>query len=312
MKGDRAKEQQRGDKQVDTDNFNQLVRAGNQAGKIIFDEQYFQVHWGPDTQMISLDPDTLFEDAFGGGHYHFQVEQAGSTSLIVRGGRWVRHAGDEQATLALQGTLTEVDDLEYIGGATYPAGSTLPVYSYYALLTLGATINPIAGIYPDSLTASLSTIYPSADALNCTICIARIDVANNGTISAIEQYWKGGDIEDFMAIPDTRADSTPQQSLDYVHSGVGSGSAIAGAMQIYGFDVAASAGTLFDMAADLFLFREAATQSVAYLSWDDFMSRQQEPAYADVAVAGTAEDGVARLAINNILSILRLYNMLAP
>lgn len=149
---------------------------------------------------------------------HFRVEQAGPTSVRVRGGKWSRRCCDNHNTQSLtvdSGTSGEYDDYKTLTGITA---------SGYIVIKIN---NLIA---ETSLEAFYSATYPATDYNVLQRCVA-IVTCTAGVITNIEQTFSG-DVDDFVVRTDDSVGGV-QKSLESSSSNA--------FWQIYNMDKAATA-----------------------------------------------------------------------
>lgn len=122
--------------------------------------------------------------------HHFRITQASSTSISVHAGTWSRRSHTDQVTvlMGIDGSLTSgaYADVLTITGLTA---------TRWIILTLDNSLNPT------TLTASAVAAYPTADGTKVKFVLGKVTCASS-VISAIEQYWTGGDIEDYYQVLD--------------------------------------------------------------------------------------------------------------
>lgn len=142
---------------------------------------------------------TIFEDSQGpvelASHpkpFHFQVirdPDTPTTSVRVRGGRHTRTSDSTQKTVALSvdsGSAGSWDSYKEVTG--FNAAST----TYYVTLTLDNSVTPT------TLTAGkATTTYPAGDTDATVKVIAKVTTNADSEIDFIEQYYDGGDVDDW-------------------------------------------------------------------------------------------------------------------
>ena len=132
---------------------------------------------------------------------HFWLEVYDSSTVRVHGGTWVRHTHEGVRVVAL--TCTGGPSGLYADYADVTSISA----DGYIIITLTDVIGYSNALNPDTLTASYSATYPTADSTDTVICLGKV-TTSGGAVVSVEQFWHGGDVEDFCsalnpACPDT-------------------------------------------------------------------------------------------------------------
>jgi len=167
MKPNLIREQEVGDPQVDTDNFNRLVQAANANSRLFFDPQFFDVRETNGGRFVTLRQAWQEYD-------HFRIEGWDQTSVIVRGGRWNADGGHADLTVD-SGTSNDAEDYKTLTSITADR---------FIVLTVDDADTPTL------LTASADPTYPAAGTAGLKWCIGKATTSAS-KIVRVEQYWTG-------------------------------------------------------------------------------------------------------------------------
>ena len=142
---------------------------------------------------------------------HFWLEVYDSSTVRVHGGTWVRHTHEGVRVVALtcSGGPSGLY-ADYIDVAVAADG--------YIIITLTDGTGYSNALNPDTLTASYAAAYPSADTTDTVICLGKV-TTSGGAVISVEQFWHGGDVEDYCMAPNPNClDTVPITSTDDYYS----------------------------------------------------------------------------------------------
>jgi hypothetical protein len=167
------------------------------------------------------------------GKYHFKIERASTTSIRVLGGSHIRDSVGAMNRVVLSGD-----------------GGPAPNVANFKTVSIGASVyvwvqlnDPLS---PTTLTVQTNAAYPDPDNTSVKLVLGYVSFVD-GEIVDIEQYWTGGDWRNQFEIYD-------DDSIDYN---------TAGKTQVRNFALAGNS-TINNYTQDLLLFKEFATQKMAY------------------------------------------------
>jgi len=192
--------QRRGDRTVDTANFNRLVDAGNKAVRgVDFDPAWFAGTNTPSSQSATF----RWRDS----EFNFRVAKRTATTVFVFGGRWVRVGGGNKNIIGLTGDGGPIL-YEYTDGSKILTGLSQASSTFYVILTLtksggSATDHVLA---PDTMTVTAETTYPTADKFLTTRVIGEVRTDSGGKINKVVNYV--ADAGDFVTVPDANSPVT--------------------------------------------------------------------------------------------------------
>ena len=187
-----------GDRSIRTANWNEQVEKVNALGKFIGDPNNYElVRWtGSQRQVI---PRGRPGQGSGSGiDYHFKISKSAVSSVRVTAGDWTRNGAIISMTLD--------------GGQVYKTLTGLSASSttYYITLTLSSSATRDPALIPNTLTVTAETSLPASDGFNIAFVLGEITTDTAGALipSTLDQYWTGGDIDDYVSRPDTES-ATP-------------------------------------------------------------------------------------------------------
>ena len=138
---------------------------------------------------------------------HFWLEVKDTSTVRVHGGTWVRHTPEGVRVVAL--TTTVGPSGLYADCAEVSVGA-----DGYIIVTLTDTGGYSDALNPDTLTASYAAAYPTADSTDTVIVLGSVKTSG-GAVVSVEQYWHGGDVEDFCMAPNPNClDTVPITAAD--------------------------------------------------------------------------------------------------
>ena len=138
--------------------------------------------------------------------YHFLVETDTATTVKVHAGYWTRCAGNVETTvdMGIDDDDTSRDADDFLTVTVSGSG--------WIILTIDDALTPTT--LTASWTSSATTAFPTGPS-KCTVRALAYVTVTSSVVSAVDMLYYGGDIKDFILVPDATMPTPTQRSLDY-------------------------------------------------------------------------------------------------